>query len=110
MAIVRFGERVTLDNGATPVLLDFHETVGAFVEHDQPVPREVFRVVDGRREHVANIGPGRRVWVQAPGFGTARNRFGTKVGMAYGENTAIASDFCFLDRPRRERRVSPAVR
>jgi hypothetical protein len=78
---IKFGERVTLTTGETPILRDFHDSIGAFVEYDRPVPRAVFRTVNGRREHVADIGLGDRAWVKAPGFVAVRDRDGCKIGM-----------------------------
>ncbi len=89
--LVRYGERVTLSDGTTPVLRDFHNAAGAFVEHNQPVPRAVFRTVNGKREHVANIGPGRRAWVQAPGYREARDRDGCRIGIIYTGATPCVS-------------------
>jgi hypothetical protein len=74
--MIRFGERVTLTTGQTPVLRGFSPGIGkAFVEHDQPVLRQVN---DG-----TSIGYGTRVWVDAPGFREVRDRDGARVGMAY---------------------------
>jgi hypothetical protein len=74
--MIRFGERVTLTTGQTPVLRGFSPGIGkAFVEHDQPVLRQVN---DG-----TSIGYGTRVWVDAPGFREVRDRDGARVGMVH---------------------------
>ena len=63
------GERVTLTSGQTPILRGFSPGIGkAFVEHDQPVLRQVN---DG-----TIIGYSTRVWVDAPGFREVRDRDG----------------------------------
>lgn len=75
MSMTRFGTRITLTDGSTPILEDFSPSAGAFVKHDHLVERQVG---DGTR-----IGPGYRVWVKAPGFRLARDRDGTKIGIVY---------------------------
>ena len=81
--MIRFGQRITLSDGNTPILRDFHPTAGAFCEYDRPVPRAIFAERNGKREFVADIGLGDRAWVQAPGYRLIRDRDGAKVGMIH---------------------------
>jgi hypothetical protein len=75
--MIRFGQRITLTTGETPVLRDVHnfsKGLKAFVEHDQPVPWGVNGKV---------IGHATRVWVEATGYIAAHDRDGCKIGMIY---------------------------
>jgi hypothetical protein len=95
--MIRFGQRVTLTDGSTPILRDFHPTAGAFVEHDHPVPRAVFTTRNGVREFVADIGLGDRAWVKAPGYTAVRDRDGCKLGMVHeSENSAVAASLAAI--------------
>ena len=74
--MIRFGTRVALDDGKTPILRDFSPGIGkAFVEYDEPVEREA---PDG-----TPLGLGDRAWVPAPGWSLVRDKDGVKIGMAH---------------------------
>ena len=79
--MIRFGQRVTLEDGCTPILRDFHEGISrAFVEHEKPVPWGI-----GGKPLV--LGYATRVWVPAPGFTLVCDRDGCKIGMRYTATT-----------------------
>ena len=84
--LIRFGQRITLTDGSTPTLRDFHDFSDnqrkAFVEHDAPVPWGV----DGK----TILGYATRVWVDAPDYTAARDREGIVYGMIYLGNEAAA--------------------
>ncbi|MEN6367743.1 MAG: hypothetical protein ABFC88_13105 [Thermoguttaceae bacterium] len=74
--MIRFGERVTLTNGATATLRDFHDSIGAFLEFDTPIMRCIRRTGE-------LLGLGDRAWMKAPGWKAAHDRDGAKTGMIY---------------------------
>ena len=84
--LIRFGQRITLTDGSTPILRDFHDFSDnqrkAFVEHDAPVPWGV----DGKTV----LGYATRVWVDAPDYTAACDREGIVYGMIYPGNEAAA--------------------
>ncbi len=76
MSMYRFGQRITLTDGSTPILRDFHQGIGkAFVEHDEPRPTSP----DGG----TTVWMSRRNWVDAPGFVSVRDRDRVQTGMRY---------------------------
>ncbi len=77
----KFGQRIHLTDGSTPVLLSAIDG-RAYIEHDNPVPFQI----NGEVQPFLR----KQVWVQAPGWKVIRDRDGAQIGIELTDAPTLA--------------------